>query len=247
VQRKKESIKKGVGIFTTIGHQQPMSGLLVSRLNRVRTSRKYLSCLLLVIIADWLFYGQKAGWTSGLFAALLLGASVMHTRPSAMNIQFKASAIAAFGLAISCIEMPNILSLILFLFTLSVMVFTAQKGEVTDVRMLARPMFRYCFAAWWRFISDALRLFRMRSRLAKSAKGNPDFLRHWLLPIGLVFLLLFMKANPIMHGWLKGADASFLKAFISTDRWFFGCLWRAYVGRIFARNSGAAKPKPNQS
>jgi hypothetical protein len=69
-----------------------------------------------------------------------------------------------------------------------------------------------------------------------------------LLPIGLglVFLLLFMKANPIMHGWLKGADASFLKAFISTDRWLFwlfmASLCWAYIRPKFRRRKTKTKP-----
>ncbi len=203
---------------------------------RYHTSWKYASCLLLVIVSDWLFYKENGGWVQGVFWLLLLAASVLHTAPVRENRQFKLCALAALGLSLSFIESPNLLAVVLILFTLSVMCFIALKGPVPDARDLAKPMLRYCFAAWWRFISDARKRLRLRGEVAKRSKASSNILRHWLLPIGsgLVFVLLFAKANPVISGWIEGVDADFLKAFADGKR-LFGWLLSASLCWAFIR------------
>ena len=76
---------------------------------------KIFACLLLVLSADWLFYGHPLGWTAGVFLAAVLAAACLAHRPLLRTPAGKMLAILVLGLAMALVEHTCMLALLMAL------------------------------------------------------------------------------------------------------------------------------------
>lgn len=191
------------------------------QLNRLQfsTHGKFVTCALLVALADILFYGHDSGWTLGLFGLLMLAAVAAHNRIKTTY------SMALFGLAgvlaLALVESPTTLGLLMFAATSTAAALSTRMQAVNDARALVRTVLDYVFTGWWRLQRDSIMLGHIRKRL-KQAGGATRLalLRNWLLPVGLsaVFILLFAEANPIITRWVAQVDWRTLSAYASFER-----------------------------
>lgn len=185
------------------------------------TRFKLISCALLVAVADILFYNHKVGWTLGVFSLLLLMAMGLHNRVTTMRGVVLIG--AASGLALSFIESPTALGMIMFTATTIAFALNTRIPGVEDARIMLRMVLRYVFGGWFRLQRDSVILGHIRKRLLKDGANRSAFIRNWLLPLGLsgVFIWLFSQANPIITSWVGRIDWRLISEYISLPRFIF--------------------------
>lgn len=195
--------------------------VLLTRL-QYSTRYKLVSCTLLLAVADILFYNHDAGWTLGLFCLLLLLAMGLHNRVGSLrDVTLFA---AASGLALSFVESPTTLGVLMFSVTAIAFAINTRIKTVDDVRIMACMVLRYVFCGWWRLQRDSVILGHIRKRLQKGDGSRSAFIRNWLLPLGLstIFIWLFAEANPIITQWVARIDWNLMSEYISLPRF---CFW----------------------
>jgi hypothetical protein len=160
----------------------------------------------LVAAADFLFLRQYAGWTTGLFSALLiLGLLLTHGRtwrqPAA-----RWTLLYALLAAVALVVEPTALAVVLTAFAITALALVMRQG---GHRTVSGWVMRFTgLLLLWPFVGlfDVGRLARARRRRgAPAAPTTPAGQRgtafgRWLLPalLGFVFLLLFAAANPLI-------------------------------------------------
>ena len=150
----------------------------------------------LIALADFLFFDREPGWTIGLFA-LAWTAAVALTVPQTrrgLPLLFLAGA-AAFGLII--IEDPGLLAWLLFWVCLSVAVLLPRLARIENALRMAIRLFVHWASSAVSAPYDLLRLPKLRRR----RRGRGRLVGALALPIlgGLVFLMLFASANPLIE------------------------------------------------
>jgi hypothetical protein len=183
--------------------------------------KKAASVVVLVALADWLFYGRPLGISLLVFLlALDIGALVANpVRGKPRDI------VAAFGVLVVFV-LPLIVetSLIAFGF--------AAIGAAYFALAATR-----CGADWSKRIADAAALpldgtwqatadiTRCVSAWSKGAGLGlkVDAMTVWIVPavLGAIFLLLFANANPLIEGWFAAIDLRALLAHLSIARIVF--------------------------
>jgi hypothetical protein len=158
-----------------------------------------LSCVLLVVLADWLFYGQPVGWTTGLYALVLLGL-IVSRRPMAMRRHASlAILVACAGLSIACIVEPGPIAITLLLIGVPMLIATTLQGWASSPIIIAArvgDLFRRVPAQLPRDIA--------RQRRRHRRAGAPPRLRRQLRRCGVplawtaAFLGLLAFANPLI-------------------------------------------------
>jgi hypothetical protein len=233
---------------TAVGSEHQRRRLPIGRSNIVLL----VICGLLVALADWLFYGHPAGWTIGGSAALLTSLVILRYPRSRKT--GGTSFLAVFGLALASVEQPGTLNVSLLTIAVVSLAITGRQGWSGRIdSWLCR---------WWSFLLRATiqwlrdcglhRRWTVRSRFGSSATGSPQILAglsSWAIPLllGLVFVVLFTIANPIIASWWDGladrvADAAILLGeFVEAARVGFWlllsfALWALFRTRAAARN-----------
>lgn len=169
-----------------------------------KTYYKQFTCAALVLVADMLFYKHNAGWTLGLFGALLMLALAVHNKVQTSRHSTFAL-VAAIGLVLALIESPTPLAITMFGATAIAAALLTQHRIFADARVFAGNVLFYMFAGWFRLYLDNLVVAYVKKRAHMRHGKKRMFIRNWLLPLGLstVFAMLFAQANPIITGWLE--------------------------------------------
>ncbi len=168
--------------------------------------RRLLQIPILVILADWLFYGQPLGWTIGLFGALLVLVLVLSQSGRNDGWPARLLVLGVLSLCIRCVFEPNRLTIVLGLLLLVSLALTLREGWQGNC-----PLW---IMRWGHFIVGSLETciavphaaaLHVRSWNGSNSHGR--LLRAWLVPLGMgiAFVALFAMANPIIANCLTSA------------------------------------------
>lgn len=194
--------------------------------------RRIGAAALLVVLADFLFYGQPAGISVFLFAIVLAGA-VVATHPAALsNGRVWLRPVALFVALLPLVENVSPLSVLVAIVALAVFALSLAGRLRASLARIAGQLCLFLVSMPFRFARDFLRwrgvtrgLGRGRVRLAAIAV--------WAMPLtlGLVFLALFGAANPVIERWLSLIDLYALLERIEVGRLIF---WLIVLAGVWA-------------
>ncbi|QPC90036.1 DUF4173 domain-containing protein [Mesorhizobium sp. INR15] len=163
--------------------------------------------VLLVVLADFLFYGQPAGITVFLFA-ILIAAAVVAVHPAAFSdgrLWIKPAALLVALLPLA--ENVSALSVSIALAALSVFALSMSARRRGGAARIAGQIALFLLAAPVRFIHDFIRWRRTARRFGRR-RIRFAAIAVWVMPLtlGAVFLALFGAANPVIEYWLSLID-----------------------------------------
>lgn len=176
------------------------------------TLTQILFSLVLVAVADWLFYRHPVGWTLGAYGALagvgviLLGGSSFRGLPSVLL------GACYFCLCLRAVIEPEPMVIFLGLSAWVSLTLTLREGWTWSLS-------RWC-SRWGRFLFGLLKSYALAAGFMLALPFAPVYallhvkrLRSWLIPLGLglVFLGLFAFANPVISLALSTVWKSFLR------------------------------------
>lgn len=175
-----------------------------------KTSAKLFSCAILVIVADFLFYGEEIGWTLGFFGLMLIAVIHLHNKMIREHKLATIASYASLGLTFSLIENPNEISFWLYYFTITFMAVSPKLARVDDARTIAKVVYRYLLTGWWHLYRDNIIIGYAHKRLQKITGRKRALINNWLLPVGLstIFVALFSQANPIISNLLSDKNVA---------------------------------------
>ncbi len=155
--------------------------------------------LLLVAIADALFFMHRPGATLGFFAMLWMGVAALFRKGWIRDRRGLSAAGGAAGLALVMIDRPGLLTWVLFGLALMI---AMQSARVRRGEEAWRWMQRLVVQAVAAVAGPWIDLFRLGRANRRRGRGFnlPGVLRLLLLPVlgGAVFLGLFASANPLI-------------------------------------------------
>ncbi|KUM23720.1 hypothetical protein AU467_07645 [Mesorhizobium loti] len=188
--------------------------------------------VLLVALADFLFYGQPAGITVFLFGIVLAGAVVaMH--PAALSDgRVWLRPLALFAGLLPLIENVSPLSVLVAIVALAVFALSLAGRLRTGLARIAGQLCLLLLAAPFRFARDFLRWRKVARRLGRR-HVRLAAIAVWAMPLtlGAVFLALFGAANPIIEHWLSLIDLYALLERIEVGRLIF---WLIVLAGVWA-------------
>lgn len=185
--------------------------------------RKAAAAILLLALADRLFYGHEPGATLGVFTLAWVAALALAVPAMRRGAAPVALAVAAlFGLLL--VEDPSPLAWILF-WTASASATLLARVRFDDAARWALRLLAHATAGLARPLADALRLFRLGAGTSARAA-----LATLALPVigGAVFIALFAGANPLIGAALDRLEPPSLGAAVA--RTFF---WAAVLVTIW--------------
>lgn len=205
--------------------------LNLSYLN-ISTTAKFLSCVLLTSLADFLFFKQEVGWTAGLFVILLSAFYIIHTSPFHLTKRVQIVLLLITGQAFALIEDPNFLSCVLIIIGfIAIAYFRKPDFHCNTVKFLKFAL-AYIWKFWTRLFCDSsifIKYTKKHSRISFKA----GVFANSLLIIGLsaIFIMLFAYANPVLDGWLERIELPNVYELISVYRTVF---WLGLASIIWA-------------
>lgn len=211
-----------------------------------RAGLSLLAALFLLVLADLLVFGRMPGLgLVALFAAvaaavLALRAPLRWNRPLAIGL-------AVFGLGlVPLVEAPHVVPVFLALVGLTVLALAAWHRMPAGALDMPMQVWRFVMIAPFRMLYDTMALTARR-------RGGAPLLRAlatWIVPgvLGLVFLILFSDANPVLADLFGRVD---LGALLDPNRVLFwlvmaGFIWPFLVLRLKRRKPGKAMSAPVQ-
>lgn len=158
----------------------------------------------LVILADYLFFGQRLGWTAGLFAGTLLMAMVVLNVRLIANRAGSVLFILLAGLCLVMVEEPTELSIVLFILGLAALAHADEPRLVASAGLWLTGALHFLLTFFFRLPLDFI-------EMPSWPQGHGAFQRllraaHvWILPLCFAagFLLLFAAGNPIIANSLE--------------------------------------------
>ena len=202
-----------------------MTALIRSKFAAALASRLG-ACVLLVLVADFLFFGQlfrgqDIGWTLGLFCFLTLCAAAFFS-PAAVRRPFGLALLAiCIVLCLTLVETVNWLAFLLFGLFFAAL-FADMRLEQAPTTWLRKLFVFGFYVSGVAVIADGL-TFGRHWRQISGRSFLPGLFSGWLLPamVGTVFLLLFASANPIIENWLLKLDWEAADKFLTPERLVF--------------------------
>ncbi|MBZ9737814.1 MULTISPECIES: DUF4173 domain-containing protein [unclassified Mesorhizobium] len=181
--------------------------------------------LLLVAIADFLFYGQPAGITVLLFA-ILIAAAVVAVHPAAFSdgkVWLKPAALLVALLPLA--ETVSPLSVSVALAALAAFALSLSGQLRHCMARIAGQIVLFWLAAPVRFLGDFLQ-WRKAARRFGGRRIRLAAIAVWVMPLtlGAIFVALFGAANPVIEYWLSLIDLMKLLDLIQLARiafWLF--------------------------
>ena len=175
------------------------------------------ACLLAVVGGDWLLFGWPLGCNLALAISAALLLIALRNGPAFMTRTTFVLVLALGGLTLAMCEQPTVVGTLL-----------AVVGLITYA-LAARGGFATSLAGWlrrWGRLPDHILLRPLRDTLIagkwfyRHPSSEPAPLRWtvlWTLPLalGLVFVIIFAVANPIIAQWAHALWSNFL-AFLET-------------------------------
>ncbi len=202
-------------------------------LSRVRIG--LICTVILVVLADWLFFNHPLGWAAGAFGLLLIGtlavrAERMFFRKPAWLVMWLTAA-----LFLGCVEEPNGLSLWLGALGVVTLSLTLREGWVGNAVVWMMRWIFYAFEGWL-CLPVGANVLRSGFRDHGKREKGPSFLRRWLVAVGLggLFVVLFAFANPVIESWLDSLGTALAKLFNRLPDFFRIIFWVVAGFQIFA-------------
>ena len=160
-------------------------------------------CVVAVVLADWLFYGQTIGWTAGLYGALLAaalvgrGGGLRRSRPSRIIMALIA------GLLIALVEYPGVLPIVLLAVALVSLSLARRWAKLKPLPQWADRVLAFAIKGWARAFMDLLLVYKWLCRGGGRVTQRIRHLGQWLAAaaLGLIFVILFAVANPVINSW----------------------------------------------
>ncbi|MFA6156999.1 DUF4173 domain-containing protein [Mesorhizobium sp.] len=180
---------------------------------------------LLVVLADFLFYGQPIGITVLLFA-MLVAAAVIALHPAAFSdARVWVKPVALLVALLPLAENVSALSVSIALAALVVFSLSLSGRLRYGLARIACQIALFGLAAPFRFIRDFIRWRRTVRRFGRR-RVRFATIAVWVMPLtlGAVFLALFGAANPVIDYWLSLIDLMKLLDLIELARiafWLF--------------------------
>ncbi|WP_296738429.1 DUF4173 domain-containing protein [Mesorhizobium sp.] len=194
--------------------------------------RRIGAAALLVVLADFLFYGQPAGISVFLFAIVLAGA-VVATHPAALsNGRVWLRPVALFVALLPLVENVNPLSVLVAIVALAVFALSLAGRLRASLARIAGQLCLFLVSMPFRFARDFLRWRGVARRLGRG-RVRLAAVAVWTMPLtlGLVFLALFGAANPVIEHWLSLIDLYALLERIEVGRLIF---WLVVLTGVWA-------------
>lgn len=186
-----------------------------------RVLAKLTSCLLLVALADFLFYGEKLGWTLGLFGGFLLLASVAHNFKKVFAHPSPVIALSVSGaLAVAMVDNLSLFTACMFVLSAGAFALLSFEPCIGNIRKVFTYSLRAFLFAMFKVVGLSSRLEKRRLRTRNKSGA---FVRHWLMPSALfgLFSLLFAEANPVFTRWFAAINWAAILDYISFLRMWF--------------------------
>ncbi|TNE32734.1 MAG: DUF4173 domain-containing protein [Alphaproteobacteria bacterium] len=204
-------------------------------------SLKFILCVFTIVLADFLFFRQPAGWTAGLFAAtvLLLTLSahlqIMRT-PGGKPLLFLTALLLP-----AMIYQPGFLPVLMFLLGIGSLLIIAKRGGIRDAVSWLRDL-RYMglrFLTRWYRDSRVLAAIR-RKRGTRLWQG----ISYCLMPavFTIAFLWLFTKANPVFSAFFDHLNLRLSLLSQPLGRWIFWGLTGSAVWSLLRPKLPKIKP-----
>ncbi|UDL87466.1 DUF4173 domain-containing protein [Mesorhizobium sp. PAMC28654] len=186
---------------------------------------RFGAAVLLVVLADFLFYGQPAGITVFLFAILIAGA-VVAVHPTAFSSgRVWVRPAALFVALLPLAENVSPLSVSIALVALAIFALSLAGRLRNRIGRIAGQIVLFLLAAPFRFMRDFIR-WRKAARRIGRRRIRFATVAVWVMPLtlGAIFLALFGAANPVIEYWLSLIDLMKLLDLIQLARiafWLF--------------------------
>ncbi len=205
---------------------------------------KIVSSLSLTLLADFLFYGHQAGWTSGFFGFLLIVAFTIHNPGT---LETRAGRIISFLMIVQCgllVEKTSLLSIFLIVIGTVSLAIISKVGLQKDAMAWIGKLASF-FLFLLHPLSKAAIAYRKYQRRVMPQNTLEIFMRGWLLPVLLffMFLLLFSSANPIITRWVSFVNPEFVVKHFSLGRLFFWVLAGAAIFAVIRPKLRAQKAR----
>lgn len=221
---------------------------------RRRLSVLLASCVGLMALADWLFYGQPAGWT---FALFFLAAAMLVTLKGGAHLRGLpgAAAIAAvLGLLAALVIQPGPLVVVMCVLSIAVLAILAREPLPQDAAALTLRLLVFALKSPLQWVLDVRPLRRIFQRRQFGTPGKS--ILNWTLPIAgsMLFLGLFAVANPLLSLeldiWGQKLQGFFAGISLSPSRAFFWaltglCTWALLRVRTLVARRAAVPPQPH--
>jgi hypothetical protein len=174
---------------------------------------------LLIILADWLFFGRPIGVSVALFVTALAGAVLVANPMLGTRREILIATGVLFAALLPVVESLGVSSILfaaagLAYFALAV---TAQMSKGLRAKCMAA--LTLLVAAPYQIFADAIRAYDAKEP-ASSASSRIDALVVWF---AVVFLVLFASANPIIELWFLAIDPRSWLARLDFTRVLFWC------------------------
>ncbi|MBN2451140.1 MAG: DUF4173 domain-containing protein [Lentisphaeria bacterium] len=159
--------------------------------------------VLLVVLADWLFYCRELGWTLGLYA-LLVGAGIRLRASRPLTRSGALIGLAWLGLVVGLVLDPTPLTVLLALVGLALLSALGSCALGDRAADWAQKGAALVLLGWAQLPHDAILLLRRR-RQGRLTRAAGSLAAAWGIPLvlSLVFLILFAVANPVIGRWLE--------------------------------------------
>ena len=172
--------------------------------------------LALTAMADWLFYDQRIGISMTLFAVALFAGCWLG---NLVGLNWRRIATAALVLFVGLVPAIEELNGLTFLFIVAALAYAISILTNPDPKPLLfgrLGAFRDLYLIGpFRFAAEIVRMFRRNDLTAGFTK--------WFVPVafGLIFLLLFASANPLIEKWISELNPASSTTHINLARIFF--------------------------
>ncbi len=165
---------------------------------------KLIAVIVMIPLADWLFFRQPAGWTLGGFGLLVL-AALWISRP-ALRTGLHACVLSV-GTALYAgllLANPSGLGFALLWFALVSLTLLPRRSQEVDAWVRLKAVLAYSLIGWIAAIRDFFVVRKIRLRRRSTLKFT-SIIQTLILPIMLtsLFIWLFAAANPLVEQFLN--------------------------------------------
>jgi hypothetical protein len=176
-------------------------------------------CILLVLIADALFYRQSIGWTAGLYAGLLLAVLRLLNRQLLQTTTSKMIGFASIGLIVALVEAPQFLTVLLITLGIITLLILQKRNTLACALLWLNDVGAFLTQVFGQWYKDVHKI----ERASKRKIHNKIQLSYALIPVSLTLLFgfLFAQANPIIAHIFDWFEWELVIRLISVWRWSF--------------------------
>jgi len=176
-------------------------------------------CILLVLLADGLFYKQPVGWTTGLYAGCLLAVLRLLNRQLLQTTASKMTGFASVGLIVALIEAPQFLTVLLISLGIITLLILQKRNTLACALLWLNDVGGFLTQVFGQWYKDVHKI----ERASKHKIHNKIQLSYALIPVSLTLLFgfLFAQANPIIAHIFDWFEWELILRLISVWRWLF--------------------------